>query len=95
MFTWWCITGSRLLLIVSYVNFVVKYYSKHVWPQLHIGCITQANYHGWYCRQRSNEIDFLCKEEVVTVVNEALQTWELRPHEFLAITLINESELLA
>jgi len=57
--------------------------------------MTQANYHDWYCRQRSNEIDFLCKEEVATVLNEALQTWELQPHESLAITLINESELLA
>jgi hypothetical protein len=89
MLTWWWITGTRH----SYVNFIIPYYSKHVWPHLHIGCITQANYHGWYCRQRSNEIDIIYKE--VPVRNEALHTWELRPHKFLAITLMNGSELLA
>ena len=91
MFTWWWITGTRL----SYVNFLIPYYSKHVWPHLQIGCITPAYFHGRYCRQRSNEIDFKCKEEVVTVLTEALQTWELRLHEFVATTLINGSELLA
>jgi len=81
-------------LIVSYINFVIAYHLKHVWPHLHIGCITQANYRGWYCRQRSTEMDFICNEKFVPVLNEALQTLELQPHEFLATTLISVSELL-
>ena len=32
---------------------------------------------------------------MVTVLNEALQAWELEPHEFLAPALLNGSKLLA